>query len=417
MCTDEPPRTAMRLPIVPMPRGKRAVSAEITLTSLDRHVEDVGGDLREDGRLALALRGRAGGDHRPCRSARPRPARPRTGRGRCPRRSWRCRGRDSLPCARAPSLARREIARRAPSAVSRQRVIVAAVVGHRRAVARLGAGRVGELVLAHEAAAAHLGAVELQFARDAVGEPLQHERGVRPAGAAHRRGRHLVGEDDVERDVDRLERIGPGQRAERRERQDQPVGQIGAVVVQAAAAHAEHAAVVVGRDLEVPDLVALLRGGEEMLAPVLDPFDRAAAACIAASAIASSSGIDAGLRPEPAADLRRDHAHAAFVAADEAAQACGAPCRAPGSSSTARAGARSDLRRRSRRGIPSSGSRRDAGRCARENTCAARREHLVDVAELRAQGGGAIVGRALRARAARRRRARWRDRRPASSGS
>src|SRR5262249_41744870 len=33
MCTDEPPRTAMRLPMVPMPRGKRAVSAETTLTS------------------------------------------------------------------------------------------------------------------------------------------------------------------------------------------------------------------------------------------------------------------------------------------------------------------------------------------------------------------------------------------------
>ena len=40
------------------------------------------------------------------------------------------------------------------------------------------------------------------------------------------------------------------------------------------AAHAEQAAVVVEGDLEVPILVALLDGGEKMLAPVLDPFDR-----------------------------------------------------------------------------------------------------------------------------------------------
>ena len=43
-----------------------------------------------------------------------------------------------------------------------------------------------------------------------------------------------------------------------------------------AAAHAEQAAVSVEGDFEVPVLVALLDGGEEMLAPVLDPFDRPA---------------------------------------------------------------------------------------------------------------------------------------------
>ena len=34
--------------------------------------------------------------------------------------------------------------------------------------------------------------------------------------------------------------------------------------------------VVVERDLQVPDLIALLRRGEEMLLPVLDPFHRPA---------------------------------------------------------------------------------------------------------------------------------------------
>jgi len=41
-------------------------------------------------------------------------------------------------------------------------------------------------------------------------------------------------------------------------------------------AHREQAAVIVERNLEVPILVALLDGGEEMLAPVLDSRDRPA---------------------------------------------------------------------------------------------------------------------------------------------
>ena len=42
------------------------------------------------------------------------------------------------------------------------------------------------------------------------------------------------------------------------------------------AAQAEDLAVAVDRELQVPELVALLVGAEEILAPVLDPFDRAA---------------------------------------------------------------------------------------------------------------------------------------------
>jgi hypothetical protein len=38
----------------------------------------------------------------------------------------------------------------------------------------------------------------------------------------------------------------------------------------------ENAAVVIERHLGLVDLAALLGGGEEVLAPVLDPFDRPA---------------------------------------------------------------------------------------------------------------------------------------------
>ena len=52
---------------------------------------------------------------------------------------------------------------------------------------------------------------------------------------------------------------------------------------------AEDAAVDVERDLGVVGLAALMRGGEEMLKPVFDPFDRAVELS-AAHGITISSG-------------------------------------------------------------------------------------------------------------------------------
>ena len=41
-------------------------------------------------------------------------------------------------------------------------------------------------------------------------------------------------------------------------------------------AHAQEAAAVIEGDVEIPILITLLDRGEKMLAPVFDPFDRAA---------------------------------------------------------------------------------------------------------------------------------------------
>ena len=88
-----------------------------------------------------------------------------------------------------------------------------------------------------------------------------------------------------------------------------------AVVVMHLAAHREQPAVGVDRDFEVPILLALVVGGGEALAAVLDPFDRRA----------EQHGrrrhhqllrIERVLRPEAAADMRRDHAHLAFGEAE-----------------------------------------------------------------------------------------------------
>ncbi len=73
------------------------------------------------------------------------------------------------------------------------------------------------------------------------------------------------------------------------------------------AAHAEDLRVAVDRDLHVPILVALLLGGEEILAPVLDPFDRPLQRERRGGKRAVF-GIEAALRAEAAADVGRDDA-------------------------------------------------------------------------------------------------------------
>ena len=92
-----------------------------------------------------------------------------------------------------------------------------------------------------------------------------------------------------------------------------PCGVIGALVVNEAAAHAEQPPLVVEGDLEVPILVALLDGGEEMLAPVLDPFDRAAQAQ-RRHRQHHLLRIHHELGAEAAADVGRDHPHLVLVA-------------------------------------------------------------------------------------------------------
>ena len=81
------------------------------------------------------------------------------------------------------------------------------------------------------------------------------------------------------------------------------------------AAHGEQPAVGVDRGFEVPVLLALVIGGGEAFAAVLDPFDRRA----------EQHGrrrhhqllrIERVLRPEAAADMGRDHAHLAFRKAE-----------------------------------------------------------------------------------------------------
>ena len=153
--------------------------------------------------------------------------------------------------------------------------IIAAVVLHGGAGARLERLGVGHLLGRDQVAPPQLGALQLQFARDAVHQTLHREGGLRIAGAAHRRHRGLVGGGDRDLHRQRRQQIGPAHHRGRVVGDVDVLERIGAELVNEPAAHAQELAAGVDRDVDRPVLVALLRGVGEMLAPVLDPFDRA----------------------------------------------------------------------------------------------------------------------------------------------
>jgi hypothetical protein len=78
------------------------------------------------------------------------------------------------------------------------------------------------------------------------------------------------------------------------------------------AAHREQSAAIVEGNLEVPILVALLHGGEKVLAPVLDPFDRPLQQQ-ARRRERHLFRIHHELGAEAAADIRRHHAQLVLV--------------------------------------------------------------------------------------------------------
>ena len=193
-------------------------------------------------------------------------------------------------------------------------VIVAAVIGDRRSVARLHAGLIRKLLLADEAAPADILAAQRKLARDPVGQPLQHEASGRTSCAAHRRIGNEIGEHDVELDIEGLQGIGPRKGCERRHSRDQAIGHIGAVVVNAVAAHRQQPPLLIGRNLDIPQLIALLRSRQEMLGPVLDPFDRTPKR-LRRERDRNLFRIHRAFRSETAAHIRRDDADGTLVAA------------------------------------------------------------------------------------------------------
>ena len=189
-------------------RDARGVAGH-DLHLVDADAELRRGDLRHRGAEALAHRGRAG-EHRDLAGARDAHEagleRPAAGALHAMRQADA-----EIAAARSRlGLALREIV----PAGGGQRLglagrIVAAVVFHRRAGARLQRLLVRHLARRDEIAPPHLGAVELHLARDQIEQPLHRERRLRIAGAAHRRHRRLVAHGDGDFDREPRHDVGP----------------------------------------------------------------------------------------------------------------------------------------------------------------------------------------------------------------
>ena len=121
---------------------------------------------------------------------------------------------------------------------------------------------------------ADLNSVDAGLRRDCIDQAFAHECRFLAAGRAVRAARRLVRQPDVCPCAISRDAIGTGQHGRRKIGDGCRVrAHVGAVVVKEFIVDAENAAVPVDRG---PDLVALLArmiGGDQMLAPVLDPFN------------------------------------------------------------------------------------------------------------------------------------------------
>ena len=211
------------------------------------------------------------------------------------------------------------------------RLVIAAVVFELRKVLIDDLVVVGKRIGRNEIAPPDLGAVDAELARGDIEQPLDDEDAVLAAGAAVRRDDRLVGEDRRERAVVVRHHIRPEQRALTVDRHRQSIGIVGAGVVQEHVLDAENTAVARQRDLGIVGLAALMGRGEEMFEPVFDPFDRT----IELHRRPRNDhlfGIEQhDLRPEAAADKRRDDAHLPFAQGRAFRQARCAGKPAPGS--------------------------------------------------------------------------------------
>ena len=194
--------------------------------------------------------------------------------------------------------------------------VVAAVEHDRRPGAVLERLLVGHLRRRHQIAPAHFRAVEAKLARHAVDQPLHGEAGLRIPGAAHRDGRHLVGLHHAHIELVCRDDVRPGYRCRRVVRAVDALRRVGALIVHQAPAHAADLRLSIDRDLDVPDLVALLNRGQEMFHAVLDPLHRPLEDP-RRRRDGDLLGIDQELGAEAATDIGRGDADAVLRHAEE----------------------------------------------------------------------------------------------------
>ena len=151
---------------------------------------------------------------------------------------------------------------------------------------------------------------------DRVHRPFHRVHALRTAGAAVRGDDHRVGVEGVELDPVGAGLVRPEQLGRGDDRHDQPVRDVGAVVVPEPHRQPEQPAVVVEADLDVLLLAALVRRGDEVLAAVLGELHRPAQRAGRHRHQHLFRPRVHDLHPEAAADVRGDHLDAAQVQAE-----------------------------------------------------------------------------------------------------
>ena len=122
--------------------------------------------------------------------------------------------------------------------------------------------------------AANLRRIHLQFLRSDIQHAFHDEHAFRAACAAHGSDHHFVGEDHADLGVEIrypviVDRMGLGI-----QRNGHPVGVIGTGIVIEDVLESQDGAVFLEGDLAIVNLVALGGRSQEILAAILDPFDR-----------------------------------------------------------------------------------------------------------------------------------------------
>ena len=190
--------------------------------------------------------------------------------------------------------------------------IIAGIVGQRLAVAECQAHRIGHGFGRDQVAFADLGTVETELGRRRIHDAFHGEDCLRPSGAAHWGDWRLVRQHHVAVDLVGRDDEGAGHGSAGNMRQDRAVRHERALVVRHIDAQAEDLALGIQRHLDIPILIAFLRRRVEMLAPILDPFDRPLQHD-RGDGCDDRFGIEAHLRAEAAADIVGDDAHALFI--------------------------------------------------------------------------------------------------------
>ena len=201
------------------------------------------------------------------------------------------------------------------------RLVVAAVIFERLKVLIDDFVLVGERIRRNQIAAPDLRRIDFECVRGQIEKPFHHEHAVLPAGAAIGGHDRQIGEHGGKGAVIVRHHVGAEQGALAVDRDRQPIGIVRAGVVQEHILDTENAAVRGERDLGVMDLAALMRGGEEMLEPVLDPLHRTVEPHRYPRQHHLFRIEHHDLRPKAAADEGHDHAHLPFAQAEHGGKA------------------------------------------------------------------------------------------------